>query len=166
MKGIVFVILCLGAVVLFVYPGYLLIDKKEAYPSRMGISNSQGIAIDATILGRGPSTLRLRKEGDDSVYVVSFDQLSPQSRELVSGLPLSQETNFSPPKPTAPGRDDKRLDNLRKDLADKSKRLLELKAKLSDPGLTTSQSSGINGDMERLASEIANLKLRLAEESK
>lgn len=195
MRGILFLALAAAFVALFIYPGYLfnlklndktpiVAEKSEPplpiappdpapepvmqYPADLTVQSANGVAMEAVILGRGPTKIHAQRKSDDRHFALSLGQLSAESQQMVGRFPesmtdeeVAQAVEEATPK-KAPA-----LNNFLEDqIKDKTERLGKKANELSNLKLTTAQKQLLQREIKVLEAEIFKLQQDLETKSR
>lgn len=63
--------------------------KAPTFPITRTLTDNTGRPLEATIIGRGVSSITVIRKGDGSRFEIPLDRLSPDDRELINTLPLT-----------------------------------------------------------------------------
>lgn len=187
MRALLFIALAGAFVALFVYPGYLLNLKTEeplppvakaepepppppplpvpppppaptAYPVDLSLEAANGVAMEATVVGRGPAKLHIIRKSDEKHFALEIGKLSPKSQEAVGGLTEnhtdaeidSAVASAAPPPPPVKSF-------LEKEFEKKKGVLAEKLMKRGDSTLNSSQKSVLDREIANLQAEVRRL---------
>ena len=166
---IVLILLLLGAGGYWAYRQYdvkiPLITKEEpplTLPLTATLTNREGKAIEAVIVGHSATEVFLTKPDDPkkTVYTVPILSLSDKDQRLLERVPVS---DYRPPKPDSPA-----LAARKKALEQLEAKLARLKGELATGGgslktanwgaLKSKEISAVNAEIEKLKAEIKVLQ--------
>ncbi|MCB1242670.1 MAG: hypothetical protein R3F31_16210 [Verrucomicrobiales bacterium] len=143
-------------------------EGPRQYPADLTVQSANGVAMEAVLLGRGPTKIHALRKSDDRHFALNLGQLSAESQQKVGRFPesMTDEEVAHAVEAATPKKAPALATFLEDQIKDKTERLGKKTTELANPKLTTAQKQILQHDIKVLETEIFKLQQDLETKSR